>query len=65
MKISARRTWMIGARATKTVDAGKERGDGKAREPWIQSDNLKERHIERERASATDEKVIERQTAKD
>lgn len=56
---------MIGARATKTVDAGKERGDGKAREPWIQSDNLKGRHIERERASATDEKVIERKTAKD
>ena len=56
---------MIGARATKTVDAGKERGDGKVRGPWIQSDNLKERHIERERASATDEKVIERQTAKD
>lgn len=56
---------MIGARATKTVDAGKVCGDGKAREPWIQSDNLKGRHIERERANATDEKVIERQTAKD
>lgn len=56
---------MVGARATKTAGAGKECGDGKARGPWIQSDNLKERHIERERASATDEKVLERQTAKD